>query len=1246
MVVWIALAYVLLGAAGLTLATASGYASPVFPAAGMALAAMLWFERRAVPGIWMGAVLVNLIPAWLTGTLGLTSTVLALLIATGATAQAWAGRWLVSRWLGPAWQDLEYERDTFLFLLLGGVMACALSPTIGVTGLFVAGIVPKTEFLFTWWNWYVGDTLGVLVFAPLTLCLLNEPEGPWRERRKGIIVPMLFILCLAAMAFYGAARWERQVQENQLQSDAESIAKRIDDRLITHREVLASLSHFIEAIPDFNFSQFEHFTRVTLEDNHDIFALGYNDLITDAQRPQFERAMSRLSPLGPYQITERDRQGRLVRAAARPEYVAVRYIVPLAGNKPAMGYDINSEPIRRKAIERARASNDMAVTLPIQLVQEERKRVGILELMPVQGVTKTGAKDKTARLLGFAVAVVKVDEMIDIATSGHVPAGLMFQLTDSLAPGQGLLYRSHSGGDGHAMPPGRPADWKTGLRTGDRDHEWELSVYTTEGYRRQHRSWIAWIVGVAGLMFATLLQILILGMTGQTALILRKNEEIQGMARMLEANVAERTVELSETNRKLTGEIEERRLAEEALKKSEEQVRLLLNSTAEAIYGLDLEGNCTFANPSCLRMLGYEKPEDLLGRNMHQLIHHSRPDGTPLPIEECNINRVFHDRMGVHRDDEVYWRADGVAIHVEYWSYPQIRDDRVTGVVVAFIDITKRRQAEQALATEKGRLSNILEGTNAGTWEWNVQTGETIFNERWAEIIGYTLAELMPVTIDTWLKLAHPDDLKLSSALLERHFRKELPYYECEARIRHKDGSWVWVLDRGKVSTWTDDGKPLVVSGTRQDITKRKQMEEDLRAGEARYREAKDLAEAAAKAKSEFLASMSHEIRTPMNAIIGMADLLLDSPLTEEQARYVYAFRNAGENLLHIINDILDFSKIEAGQVTLESIPFSLQKLLDGIAEIMNLKATEKGIGLSYEVAPGIGDEWVGDPGRLNQILFNLVGNAIKFTTAGTVRITVGMVEGISEPGPGQGHCLLFAVKDTGIGIPRDAIQAIFEKFTQADSSMSRRFGGTGLGLAICRQLVSIMGGNLWVESTEGVGSTFSFTVCLKKGERDVAAARREEAQTLSDVGTGGDERPLKILLVEDRQDNRLLIQSYLKKLPHAMDMAGNGQEAVDMIRAGGRYDLILMDIQMPVMDGYTATRHIREWEVDHHQPPAIIVALTAHALHEDREKSIAAGCDGHLTKPIKKAEFLSALQDVSRRIHAAETGARDQDGS
>jgi len=279
----------------------------------------------------------------------------------------------------------------------------------------------------------------------------------------------------------------------------------------------------------------------------------------------------------------------------------------------------------------------------------------------------------------------------------------------------------------------------------------------------------------------------------------------------------------------LETDILRRQKAEETLKKSEEQVRLLLNSTAEAIYGIDLRGNCTFANPSCLRMLGYADTEQLLGKNMHLLIHHSYPDGSPMTIEDCSIYRAFREGAGVHRDDEVLWKEDGASFPVEYWSYPQVLNGGVSGAVVTFIDITKRKQAEQALATERQRLSYILEGTNVGTWEWNVQTGETIFNERWAEIIGYTLAEIAPVSIDTWMKFSHPDDFEVSRDLLAKHFNKVLSYYECEVRMRHKNGSWIWVLDRGKVATWTSDGKPLVMCGTHQDITERKLAEEKIR---------------------------------------------------------------------------------------------------------------------------------------------------------------------------------------------------------------------------------------------------------------------------------------------------------------------------------------------------------------------------------------------------------------------------------
>jgi diguanylate cyclase (GGDEF)-like protein/PAS domain S-box-containing protein len=279
----------------------------------------------------------------------------------------------------------------------------------------------------------------------------------------------------------------------------------------------------------------------------------------------------------------------------------------------------------------------------------------------------------------------------------------------------------------------------------------------------------------------------------------------------------------------LNWDVTETRRSEIALRKSEEQVRLLLDSTGEAIYGIDLEGNCTFANASCLRMLGYADKRDLLGRNMHELIHHSWPDGRPMDQRDCRIFKAFKEGLEVRVDTEVLWRADGSSFPAEYWSYPQRVGGETYGAVVTFIDITERKRAEEQLATERRRLSFILEGTNAGTWEWKVPTGELVLNERWAGIIGYRLEELEPITIDTWIKLAHPEDLKTSDDLLAKHFRGELDYYECELRMLHKNGTWIWVLDRGKVATWASDGSPLLMSGTHQDITGRKATEETIR---------------------------------------------------------------------------------------------------------------------------------------------------------------------------------------------------------------------------------------------------------------------------------------------------------------------------------------------------------------------------------------------------------------------------------
>jgi PAS domain S-box-containing protein len=283
-------------------------------------------------------------------------------------------------------------------------------------------------------------------------------------------------------------------------------------------------------------------------------------------------------------------------------------------------------------------------------------------------------------------------------------------------------------------------------------------------------------------------------------------------------------------------DITDRRRGEAALRESEERFRLLLDSAAEAIYGIDLEGSCTFCNDACVQQLGYDRAEDLLGRNMHQLIHHARADGSALPLDDCWIFQAFRQGVNSHVVEEVLWRADGTSFPVEYWSYPQRRAGEIVGAVVTFIDITEHLRAEQELATQKRRLEDIITGTNVGTWEWDIQTGACAFNERWAEIVGYTSAELQPFTIDTWWQLVHPEDEQISRDALERHFHGETEHYECVVRLHHKNGGWVWVLDRGKVARWGPDGQPLFMSGMHHDITGRKEAEaererlvEDLR---------------------------------------------------------------------------------------------------------------------------------------------------------------------------------------------------------------------------------------------------------------------------------------------------------------------------------------------------------------------------------------------------------------------------------
>ena len=562
--------------------------------------------------------------------------------------------------------------------------------------------------------------------------------------------------------------------------------------------------------------------------------------------------------------------------------------------------------------------------------------------------------------------------------------------------------------------------------------------------------------------------VLIDGLNEMLEQIQKRDTDLRHASEDLERRVDERTIELEQ-------EVADRQRAQEALHESEGRIRLLLDSTAEAIYGIDREGKCTFCNPAALRLLGFEKGDAFLGKDAHLVLHHSHQDGTPYPKSECRIANSLAWGEGIHSDEEVFWRADGTSFPVEYWAYPIRKEGEVVGAVVTFLDITGRKRAQAALL------------------------------------------------------------------------------------------------------------------------------------------EAKEAAEAGSRAKSEFLANMSHEIRTPMNGIIGMTDLALDTSLTVEQRDYLNLVKSSADSLLHVINDILDFSKIEAGKLELEKTEFGIRHLFRDTLKTMAFRASKKRLELSVHVSPNVPKTVIGDPTRLRQLIVNLAGNAIKFTETGNI-----VVDADLEERTGNEVRLHISVSDTGMGIPREKQQIIFESFAQADGSTTRRFGGTGLGLTISRRLVELMGGRMWVESEVGKGSTFHFTCNFEEGSTPVTNQERLAGQALSGLG---------ILVVDDKAANRKIFAEMLTNWRMNPTLAESGADALNLLEtahnSGHAFPVVLLDVRMPGIDGYQVMQRIKD---NPGLAGVVVMMLPQNRDQTDIARCRELGVKQSLTKPIDQSELLDAV--------------------
>ncbi len=660
-------------------------------------------------------------------------------------------------------------------------------------------------------------------------------------------------------------------------------------------------------------------------------------------------------------------------------------------------------------------------------------------------------------------------------------------------------------------------------------------------------------------------------------------------------------------------DITEHNLLQTALIRSEQKYRSVVEHSNDGI-AIVQNGQICYCNEQLARMVG---------RTMDQIAGLALEDFPFADLKSEALTRLLNrlqDKTGVERLETTFLDSKGSRTDVELTAAPIDYEGRPATLIFAH-DIARRKHNLQLVRESEERYRRISELISDFTYACRIEPDGRIVSI-WAtgafsRMTGLDINDLDPYSAlvsricleDAYIALHHTDRLFEGKPDV------------AEFRITNKDGETRWIRDYVR-PIWDDtEGRVTWFYGASQDITERKQMEESLR-------DAKDVAEAATLAKSQFLANMSHEIRTPLNAIIGMTSMLLETKLDEEQRDFVETVRTSSDALLSVINDILDFSKIEAGKLDLEKLPFHLRQCLEEAIDIVAPHTAGKALDLVYDIAEDVPQVVVGDVARLRQIFVNLIGNAVKFTEVGEVVVHIGNGGMIEEE---VSRCMIeISVRDTGIGIPRDRLSRLFKSFSQIDASTTRKYGGTGLGLAITSKLVEMMGGRIWVESTVGKGSIFHIAILFEVAQDSLQSRDGLDTQQL----TGR-----RALVVDDNQTNRLILTRQLQSWGIVTEQAGGGSEALDRIDRQGRYDLVVLDMRMPEMDGLAVAREIRNRYSD---DGPLLVMLTSIGQRFDRQED--GILNAYLTKPVKPSQLYDLLSDLFFQEGSGENGAAEEE--